>query len=635
METPIGILKKYWGYDKFRPLQEDIVKAVIAGKDVLALLPTGGGKSVCFQVPALAKEGICIVISPLIALMKDQVEQLKRRGISAAAIYSGMGKREIDITLDNCIYGGIKFLYVSPERLKTELFIERAKQMNISFLAVDEAHCISQWGYDFRPAYVEIAAIKEILPIKNVIALTATATPLVRKDILDKLQIPGAELFVKSFARDNLSYSVFEEEDKDKKLLEVLRSVKGSAVVYSGTRKKTKELAIFLYKSGISADFYHGGLNNEERAAKQDAWIQNQTRVMVATNAFGMGIDKPDVRVVVHMDLPQSLEAYYQEAGRGGRDERKAYAVLLWQEADIELLQKRIYGAYPPVEIIRKVYQALANYYKLAVGSGYMESYDFELTTFAHQYDLNPLTVFQSLSQLEEEGVLQLNEGFHAPSQVYIKLSHQELYKFQIAQANYDPIIKVMLRIYGGELFSSFMAVAESKIAALLQKSVNDTTRLLQGLHDREVIIYQPRKDKPQLTFLQPRHDQRTLPIDQKRIEARKAVAVEKMKAMIDYTRHEHRCRTQLLLEYFGEVNYNLCGVCDYCVKRRKEVMPEDTQPLRAAILRALDAAPLLPPDLVDKLPDHDRDEVLLTLRQMLDSDEVKYNAAGEVLVTL
>jgi len=395
------ILLKYWGHDNYRPLQEDIIESVIDGKDTLALLPTGGGKSICFQVPAIKKEGICIVISPLIALMKDQVENLVKRSVKAVAIYSGMTKREIDITLDNCAYGNIKFLYVSPERIETPIFLERIKKMDINLIAIDEAHCISQWGYDFRPSYLNIVKLKEIKPNVPFIALTATATPEVVIDIQQQLKFKGENVFQKSFERKNLSYVVLNEEDKLGRILKILEKIQGTSIIYVRSRKKTKEIASFLLKNRIAADYYHAGLTNEERTLKQSNWINNLTRVIVSTNAFGMGIDKSDVRSVIHVDLPDSLEAYFQEAGRAGRDEQKAYAVLLFEEADRMDLEQRIFNSFPPIDTIKQVYQALANYFQIPIGSALNEAYNFNIIVFSEQYNLEVFTVFNCLKLLD------------------------------------------------------------------------------------------------------------------------------------------------------------------------------------------------------------------------------------------
>ncbi|MGB3616575.1 MAG: RecQ family ATP-dependent DNA helicase, partial [Catalinimonas sp.] len=492
------ILKQYWGYDRFRPLQEEIIRSVLGGRDTLALLPTGGGKSVCFQVPALARDGLCLVVSPLIALMKDQVEQLRRRRVPAYALYSGIHPREIDVTLDNCVWGRAKFLYVSPERLQTDLLRERLKKMRVNLLAVDEAHCVSQWGYDFRPPYLEIGAFRdEFLADVPCVALTATATPAVRDDIADKLHLRDPAAFRKSFARANLSYSCFEEEDKRRRLLQILRNVPGTSVVYVRNRRRTREVAENLRQHQITADFYHAGLSVEERGRRQDAWLHNRTRVMVATNAFGMGIDKPDVRTVVHLDLPDSLEAYYQEAGRAGRDQKKAYAVALYDGQDLHELDRRAGQAYPAPEVLRRVYQALANYCKVAVGSSELASYELDLGAFQKAYQLPPVETYHALKRLEQEGLLQFNESFHQPSRLWLQVDNKSLYEFQVAHRHLDTVIKLLLRAYGGELFGQFVNVDERQIAHHLRTEVPTVQKLLAGLQAQGVAVYEPRSDRP------------------------------------------------------------------------------------------------------------------------------------------
>ncbi|MEP2770985.1 MAG: ATP-dependent DNA helicase RecQ [Fulvivirga sp.] len=635
MNSPQSILKQYWGYDQFRTLQEDIINAVLEGNDTLALLPTGGGKSICFQMPALIKEGVCIVVTPLIALMKDQVEQLKKRGISATAIYSGLSKKEIDIKLDNCIYGETKFLYVSPERLKTDLFKERLKKMKVSLLAVDESHCISQWGYDFRPAYLEIAEIREVIPEVNVIALTATATPVVQKDIVEKLKfLDGHKHFQKSFARANLSYAVRKEEDKERKLLEVLKSVPGTAIVYARTRKKTKETAAFLLKRGFSADYYHAGLSHEERVLKQDNWIKNKIRIIVATNAFGMGIDKPDVRVVVHMDIPDNLESYYQEAGRAGRDEKKAFAVIIYHKLDIEMLKERLNQEHPSVDYLKQVYQALANYYKLAVGSGEFQGFDFDVHEFAEQYNLNHLEVFYGLKKLEEEGLLQLNESFHSPSQAHICVDNNELYKFQIANATYDAFIKAMLRLYGGELFNGFVTISEIQIAKLLVTSVNNVQAGLRKLADLELIIYDEKKDKPQLIFTTPRQNVKDLRLNTARLKNREKMAIEKLEAIINYVNADHRCRTLMLLEYFGEVSYDKCGVCDICVAEKRKNHAQNETKYHQQIRHLVEEEALTIDEIVEQINPKDQEVFLDVIREMVDAREIKYDEKWRLVVS-
>lgn len=569
--TPAEILKKYWKYDGFRPMQEEIIQSVLDGYDTLALLPTGGGKSICFQVPAMSLEGICIVVSPLIALMRDQVDQLKARGIQAAAIYSGMQKREIDITLDNCIYGKTKFLYVSPERLKTELFIARAGSMKVSMLAIDEAHCISQWGYDFRPSYLEIAAFKDLLQDIPTIALTASAPKVVQNDIIDKLRLEQPKHFQKSFARKNLSYSVFKLHHKEQKMLEILQNVKGSAIIYVTSRRKTIDTAIFLQKQGISATFYHGGLAGEERMTRQKDWIENNVRVMVATNAFGMGIDKPDVRCVIHIDIPDSIEAYYQEAGRAGRDEHTAYAVLLYNETDVDLLKKRVTQSAVPAALLKRVYQSIANHLKIAVGSHSMESFEIDIADMIQLFNLPAAETYYALQKLAEEGLIQVNESVYQKSKIHFLVEKSELYKFQVANANLDPLIKMLLRLYGGDLFGNFLTIKESEISKMLAMPQSEVVQKLEYLQKVNILVYDHPGDRPKLTFLTPRQDANRLQIDHEKIAARNEIILNKMARMIDYLQNQNRCRTQQLQEYFDEISYINCNMCDYCLSLKKD----------------------------------------------------------------
>ncbi|MFC4872676.1 RecQ family ATP-dependent DNA helicase [Negadavirga shengliensis] len=585
----LHVLKAYFGYQDFRPLQEEIVLSIADGGDTLALLPTGGGKSICFQVPALMQEGICIVVSPLIALMKDQVDNLKQRGVKATAIYSGMQKREIDTLLDNCVYGDIKFLYLSPERLKTDLFVERFKRMNVCMIAVDEAHCISQWGYDFRPPYLEIAALREIHPHVPMIALTASATMEVRKDIIDKLRLKKPNVFVQSFARKNLSYVVRWAENKFEKALDILNKVPGSAIIYVRSRKGTKEIAAQLNRLGVSATFYHAGLDQQKRESRQMEWIKGKVRVMVATNAFGMGIDKPDVRLVVHIEAPENLENYYQEAGRAGRDGIKAFAVLIVQEQDLLLLKEKAEKSYPPEETIKRVYQSLANYYRIAVGSSPMGSYDFDLTDFTQNYQLDPMTTYNVLKVMQEESLVLFTESVFMPSTLHILVDQSKLYETQIAYAKLDPLIKVLLRMYGGELFVNYIKIYESKLAKLLQLSEMEVVRMLEQLDAMGVVAYHARKDKPQVTFLTPRLDARSLPLDKRRIAHRRQQAILKAQRMIGYARNEMNCRTDQILEYFGEHSDHLCGICDVCLKAKREAgHVGDLELIKEKLLRTL-----------------------------------------------
>jgi ATP-dependent DNA helicase RecQ len=626
------ILKQHWNHDQFRPLQEEIIQSVLEKKDTLALLPTGGGKSVCFQVPAMVMEGICIVITPLIALMKDQVQQLKKRDISAVAVYSGMSKREIDITLDNCVYGQIKFLYLSPERLSSDLFKERLKKMKVCLIAVDEAHCISQWGYDFRPAYLEIPAFRELLPGIPLIALTASATKEVRKDIIEKLAFTGSSVFKKSFERKNISYSCFYQEDKEAKLLEILKNVNGTSIIYTRSRKQCMKLAEFLNKKRIKADFYHAGLSNKEREEKQDQWTSGTLRVIVATNAFGMGIDKAEVRTVIHYELPENLESYYQEAGRGGRDEKKAYAVLLYQENDIERLREKILQTYPSITLIKKVYQSLANYLKIAVGSSSLTSYDFDMNEFEKVYELPKMETYYALKRLENEGFIQMNEAFYSPSKVIFNVGNQRLYEFQIAEPNFDPLIKVLLRMYGGEIFTNYTTIAENNISRNLHVSTKEVIKMLQHLSKLNMLTYEEQKDKPQILFITPRQDASVLPLDIKKIESRKKNDTEKGEKMIHYVKQRERCRSVILLEYFGESGAKDCGVCDLCLQKKKEQANHEIYArYRPQILNAIGNTAIDINALVKKIDLKNKIAILAVISEMVDSGEIMYNQHGHL----
>jgi len=608
-------------------MQEEIIGAVLKGKDTLALLPTGGGKSVCFQVPGLIREGLCLVISPLIALMKDQVEQLRKRGISAVAIHSGMRRDEIDILLNNAIYGDIKFLYLSPERLQTELFIARFRQMRVGLIAVDEAHCISQWGYDFRPPYLRIAELREVYPQVPIIALTASATGQVQEDITEKLQFrKGFAVFRKSFARENLSFVVRKTENKDQKLLEILKKVNGPAIIYVRSRKATLEVARWLNKKNIKASFYHAGLAFEERTRRQDEWIRSDTRVMVATNAFGMGIDKPDVRLVIHLDLPENLESYYQEAGRAGRDGLRAYAVILYQDADISNLELKTAQAQPPFSYLKVLYQSLANYYQLAVGSAEGESFDFDLHDFCDRFRMNPVEVFNGLRKLEEEGLLQFNESFYSPSSLHISVDHTRLYEFQVANERFDPLIKMLLRLYGGEVFSSFVKIDEGVLAKALKVSEQEVVGQLLHLNELHMFLYTQKRDKPQVTYVLPRQDADHMPIDRARLEARRTLILDKVKAMIAFVETTFRCRMQLIQDYFDEHTEETCGICDVCIERRKTDNTLAFEELREEVITVMRKNVLTIEELEQQIAPKDRELFVDVVRELLDEGVLAYD---------
>lgn len=624
------ILQTVFGYSEFRPAQLDIVMTVLEGKDCLALLPTGGGKSICFQVPALAMEGICVVVSPLIALMKDQVDNLRRRGVLAAAIYSGMGKMEIDTTLDNCIYGNYKFLYVSPERLKTEIFIERFKKMNVNLIAVDEAHCISQWGYDFRPPYLEIASIREHHPKVPCMALTASATLQVKEDIISKLSLKNPGVFVRSFTRKNLSYSVRLVENKLEKAQEILAKVPGSAIVYVRNRKGTKEIAAVLNRMGISATFYHAGLDNATRESRQQEWKKNKIRVMVATNAFGMGIDKPDVRLVVHLDLPENLENYYQEAGRAGRDELKAFAVLLTNEQDLKVLEERAALAYPPIDFLKKVYQSLANYYRMAVGSGFMVSFDFDIGSFTSTYNLDVMTTYNAIKVLQEEDLLEMNESFYNPSTIHFLVNQSKLYEFQIANAKLDPLIKVLLRSYGGELFTEYLKIQEAKLAKAMNLPESELIKMLEFLDQVGIVAYNKRKDQPQITFLTERYDAGKLPLDQKRIGERRQNAVSKAASMIAYVKNTKLCRANQISAYFGEESDHFCGICDVCLENKKKAS-SDQDRIKEKIIQTLTEGNQFSLQTIQEVPGLKNDlKTVELLREMEDDGLIVSEPSGK-----
>ncbi|WP_345951129.1 ATP-dependent DNA helicase RecQ [Mucilaginibacter sp. PAMB04274] len=629
--TIAQILQHYWKHEAFRPLQQPIIESVMQGRDTLALLPTGGGKSVCYQVPALAMEGICLVISPLIALMKDQVDGLKAKGIEAIAIVSGMGKREVDIALDNCIYGPVKFLYLSPERLMSDLVRERIKYMKVNLIAVDEAHCISQWGYDFRPPYLHVADLRQLHPKVPILALTATATAEVKDDIQDKLLFRERNVFQQSFERQNISYRVQHEENKLRRMLEVARSVNGSGIVYVRSRKETTELARFFNENGIPADYYHAGLSGDLRTARQEQWKNNHIRIIVATNAFGMGIDKPDVRYVMHKDLPESLEAYYQEAGRAGRDEQKAYAVLFYNENDRLKQQRKFEVAFPTVEEIKQVYHYLANYYQLAYGAGEGMSFDLDLADFSSRFKLDALKSLNALKFLEQGEYLSFNESVFLPSRFQFEIGHEELYNFQIQNPAWDPFIKTLLRSYGGA-FENYTRMREFDIARRTNLSVQQVTDAMQQLNDFSVLTYLPQTDKPQVTYLKPRQTSDHLWIDRQYLENRKAVYRKKMEAMLGYVTH-NQCRSQQLLAYFNELNAPKCGVCDVCRREKQAQNAGQLQGLiTEEILQLLNTGPLHLEQLVTSLKHGKSADRLTVIRQLLDNGRVKSNGEAYYL---
>jgi len=617
------ILLKYWGYPAFRPLQEDIINSVLHGTDTLALLPTGGGKSVCFQVPAMAMEGICLVITPLIALMKDQVEGLKKKGIKAGAIHSGQHKQETAILIDNCVFGEIKFLYVSPERLESRDFLDALRNMKLCLLAVDEAHCVSQWGYDFRPPYLNIASVRPYFPGVPVMALTATATPQVVKDIQDKLQFKKYNVIQGSFERRNLAYQVFKVENKFRKILELLENNKGTGIIYVRSRRGTRDIFELLKNNNISADYYHAGLDPKTRSEIQESWMKGTTRIMVSTNAFGMGIDKPNVRVVVHVDLPDSLEAYFQEAGRAGRDGNESLAVLLYDEADVDKLKQNHESSFPELKLIKNIYNSLGNYFQLAVGAGKDMSFDFDMNAFSSYYNYKPILVFNALKILEKEGYLAVSDALLSPSRVYIQQGKEDLYRFQVENPKMDPFIKLLLRSYSG-LFSEFIKIDENSLATRSGLEPEKVVKYLDYLDKREIISYLPRKGKPQLLFLKERLDSNDLNLTAENYRYRKIDAGNRMQAVINYVQSGHLCRSQFLLSYFGEKNLNRCGKCDVCLKR-ENLYPNDMEfdAMMQQIKKTLSTKRLNLMEIIEALPQYDAERLINVIQWLTDNGKL------------
>ena len=599
------ILQQYWGYDDFRGIQREIIESICAGHDTLGLMPTGGGKSITFQVPALAQKGICIVITPLIALMKDQVDNLLRRGIKAAAIYSGLTHEEIIITLENCIFGDVKLLYVSPERLSSELFQTKLRHMKVSFITVDEAHCISQWGYDFRPSYLEIANIRKLLPGVPVLALTATATPQVVEDICEKLSVgyggTGARrrentsetedaegnlvppyprtsvppkhifnVFRMSFERKNLVYVVRQANDKREQLIHILSSMPGTAIVYARSRLRTKEYADLLTKAGISATFYHAGLDTSVKDERQQAWQESRIRVMVATNAFGMGIDKPDVRLVIHIDCPDSIEAYFQEAGRAGRDGKRSYAVLLYNNGDKRKLEKRVVDTFPEKDYIRQVYEHLAFFYQIGVGSGYNHTFEFNIDKFCHAFHHFPIVVDSALKILSRAGYIEYTEEQDNQARLMFTVSRGELYKLENTTPNEEKVITSLLRNYGG-LFTDYHYIDEDFIASQTSLQPQQLYQTLISLSQRHILHFIPQKKTPYIRYTQRREDKEFLQFSPAVYEERLSQFRQRIAAVIAYATDDHICRSRQLLQYFGETDSHDCGLCDVCLSHRKE----------------------------------------------------------------
>ena len=622
MQQYLDILKEYWGYDGFRALQGDIIQSVASGRDTLGLMPTGGGKSLTFQVPAMAMEGVCIVVTPLIALMKDQVENLRRRNIRAAAIFTGMTREEIVQTLENAVFEGYKFLYVSPERLGTALFIEKIKQAKVCLIAVDESHCISQWGYDFRPSYLKIADIRQILPGVPVLALTATATPEVVDDIQEKLQFAEKNVFRKSFLRSNLAYVVRTTENKEDQLLHILNKIPGTSVVYVRNRKKTKEIADFLIQKGIAAEHFHAGLTNETKDARQNRWKNDQTRVIVSTNAFGMGIDKPEVRTVVHMDLPDSLEAYFQEAGRAGRDEKKAWAVVLFNNSDVTKMRKRVSDTFPDKDKVRQVYECLGNYFQIAEGSGLEAVFAFDIADFCGSFKLPILITYNAIKILEQAGYLELTDEQDNQARVMFLMHRDDLYHLKQGEMQ-DKLMHVLLRSYTG-LFSDPAYISEENLAKRLEWTKDQVCEQLINLSRAHVIKYIPRKKTPFLTFTREREAPHRLRLDRETYDERRDRYVSRAKSVLDYVREEHICRSRILLNYFGEKNTADCGQCDICLKNKENTLTNDEfEKIKSALLELLQNQPLTLRQITNQIPAKEQ-KVLQVVRFLMDKGVLK-----------
>ena len=617
----LDILHQYWGYPNFRGIQKEIIESIGAGKDTLGLMPTGGGKSLTFQVPALAQDGVCIVITPLIALMKDQVDHLRHKGISAAAIYSGMRHDDIITTLENCSFGGIKLLYISPERLGSDIFKAKLRYIKVSFITVDEAHCISQWGYDFRPSYLHIAEIRKLVPNVPILALTATATTEVVNDIQARLEFKETNVFRMSFERKNLAYVVRQTEDKDAEMVHILQSIPKTAIVYCRSRKRTKDIAQMLTEQGISATWYHAGLEPGIKDQRQNEWQNDKIRVMVATNAFGMGIDKPNVRVVIHIDSPSSLEAYFQEAGRAGRDGEKAYAVLLYNGSDNRTLQKRIEDTFPPKDYIQMVYEHIAYFYQIGIGSGYGCIFEFPIDKFCTTFKHFPIRVNAALTILQRAGYIDYVQNPDSKARVKFLLNRDELYRLDSLDDEENEIVTALLRNYGG-LFSESTYIDENYIAQEAGMDKNQTYKVLVNLSKKHIINFIPRKNTPLVSYMQDRVDGTEVVLNKSVYEDRKEQFITRINSVINYAQNERTCRSRQLLAYFGETKSIDCEQCDVCLSHTKEDDPETKKNIKQQLLDLLADKQKHPITEIRQLND-DWDLVQGVMREMILEEEI------------
>lgn len=630
MTDYLDILKRYWGYDSFRGIQEEIIRSIGSGHDTLGLMPTGGGKSICFQVPTLAMRGLCIVVTPLIALMKDQVKNLRQRGIKATAVYSGMTRQEIVTAFDNCIFGDYKFLYISPERIGSELFKAKLKSINVCLITVDESHCISQWGYDFRPSYLKISEIRTLLPNIPVLALTATATPEVVKDIQHCLSFKEENVFSMSFERSNIAYIVRRTENKAEELLHILNSVGGSSIVYTRNRKKTKDIAQYLNDNGITATFYHAGLNTEVKDQRQEEWTNNKQRVMVATNAFGMGIDKPDVRLVIHIDFPDSPEAYYQEAGRAGRDGQKAYAVLLYARSDKTIMRKRVADAFPEKDYIRKVYEHINYYYQMAMGDGRGCTFAFNIDEFCHNFKHYPVPVESALNILTRAGYIEYMGEQDNTSRVIFTIRREDLYRLHETDSETENLIRVLLRSYTG-LFCDYAYINEATLAARTGLSYQTVYEKLSALSRQGILHYVPGRKTPFIFYSCERREASSIILSKAIYDDRKENYVRRIDAMLDYAESNDKCRSRMLLHYFGEKNEHNCGQCDVCLSRHESgITKADYQTISRLILETLKDRSMTAKELISLPIFTDRDKTLKVLSYLM-AEEMIQQEEGKI----